>query len=55
MKDGKHHFSCLASLLLSDWFYREVQSYRVGQSLYDDGLYMSDHRPVFADVCISSQ
>ncbi|KAF8522666.1 Endonuclease/exonuclease/phosphatase [Gautieria morchelliformis] len=27
-------------------------SHRIGQSLYDDGMYESDHRPVFADVQI---
>ncbi|KAF8520950.1 Endonuclease/exonuclease/phosphatase, partial [Hysterangium stoloniferum] len=28
----------------------EVLSYRVGQALYDDGMYESDHRPVFCDI-----
>ncbi|KIJ29257.1 hypothetical protein M422DRAFT_215015 [Sphaerobolus stellatus SS14] len=31
----------------------EVESYRVGQSLYDDGMYESDHRPVFVDIRVS--
>ncbi|KAF8581286.1 hypothetical protein K439DRAFT_1654099 [Ramaria rubella] len=30
----------------------QVESYRVGQSLYDHGMYASDHRPVFADIQI---
>jgi hypothetical protein len=33
--------------------YRRACSYRIGQSLYDDGMYESDHRPVFADVQIT--
>jgi len=33
----------------------KAQSFRVGQSLYDDGMYESDHRPVFADIIISGQ
>lgn len=34
---------------------RKAQSFRVGQSLHDDGMYESDHRPVFADIVISGQ
>lgn len=39
-------------MLSPTWFvsHRQVDRYRTGQSFYDDGMYESDHRPVFADI-----
>lgn len=36
------------------FIHRQVGGYRIGQSLYDDGMYESDHRPVFADIQLSN-
>ncbi|GJJ06204.1 hypothetical protein Clacol_000393 [Clathrus columnatus] len=30
----------------------EVETYKVGTNVYDDGLYTSDHRPVFSDITL---
>lgn len=32
--------------------YREVGKYKVVENLYDDGLYLSDHRPVVAEITV---
>ncbi|KAF8522766.1 mannose-6-phosphatase [Hysterangium stoloniferum] len=31
-----------------------ANSYKVGTNIYDDGLYLSDHRPVFSDITLES-
>ena len=31
---------------------RTADAYRVGTSLTDDGVYASDHRPVFIDITL---
>lgn len=38
--------------LLTLTCFRNLGPYKVGTNVYDDGLYLSDHRPVFADITL---
>jgi hypothetical protein len=57
--ESGEHYSCLLAVLAcgseTDALLRvrrTANAYHVGTSLTDDGVFASDHRPVFADVTL---
>lgn len=52
MEDGAYKLYHALSVSLNWNYDRIAESFKIGTNIYDDGLYLSDHRPVFSDITL---